>query len=147
MELFYRIRQVIRANFNEMIQQEQNSETVGLTFYSREGLKDYQTIAEVARIQRDGQQETVETINHSLVTLEKKQAAANNLKYRLYDSTHFSQFPFYEDQETINIPDNVPQFQESAWKEIEGFFISLTSSREIDNEWATLEEFASKISV
>ncbi|EDX71106.1 hypothetical protein MC7420_4293 [Coleofasciculus chthonoplastes PCC 7420] len=147
MELFYRIRQVIRANFNEMIQQEKNPETVGLTFYSREGLQGYQTITEVARIQRDGQQETVETINHSLVTLEKKQAAVNNLEYRLYDSTHFSQFPLYEDQETINIPDNVPQFQESAWKEIEGLFISLTSSSEMDNEWATLEEFASKISI
>ncbi|MEQ9482279.1 hypothetical protein [Coleofasciculus sp. F4-SAH-05] len=147
MELFYRIRQVIRANFNEMIQQEQSSETVGLTFSSRECFKNYQTIAEIARIQRDGQQKTVETINHSLVTLEKKQAAGNNLKYRLYHSTHFSQFPFYEDQETINIPDNFPQCQESVWKQIEGFFISLTSSSEIDNEWATLEEFASKISV
>ncbi|MEQ8380741.1 MAG: hypothetical protein RH949_00040 [Coleofasciculus sp. A1-SPW-01] len=147
MELFYRIRQVIRANFNEMIQQDKNPETVGLTFYSRECLQGYQTITEVARIQRDGQQETVETINHSLVTLEKKQAAVNNLEYRLYDSTHFSQFPLYEDQETINIPDNVPQFQESAWKEIEGLFISLTSFSEMDNEWATLEEFASKISI
>lgn len=146
MELF-KIRQVVRANFNEMIQQDQNSETVELTFYSRECLKDYQTIAEIARTQRDEQQETVETINPSLLTLEKKQAAGNNLEYRLYDSTHFSQFPFYEDQETINIPDNFLQFQESAWKEIEGFFISLTSSSEIDNEWATLEEFASKLSV
>ncbi|MEQ9550336.1 MAG: hypothetical protein RIM23_12035 [Coleofasciculus sp. G3-WIS-01] len=147
MEFFPKIRPVIRANFNEMIQQEQNSETVGLIFYSRECLKDYQTIAEIARTQRDEQQETVETINHSLVTLEKKQAVVNNLEYRLYDSNHFSQFPFYEDQETINIPDNFLQFQESDWKEIEGFFISLTSSSEIDNEWATLEEFASKISV
>ena len=147
MEFFQKIHQVIRANFTEMIQQEQNSETVGLTFYSRECLKDYQTIAEIARTQPDGQEETVETINHSLVTLEKKQAAVNTLEYQLYDSTHFSQFPFYADQETINLPDNVPQFQESAWKEIEGFFISLTSSSEIDNEWATLEEFASKISV
>ncbi|MFP5273386.1 hypothetical protein [Coleofasciculus sp.] len=144
---FFKIRQVVRANFNEMIQQEQNSETVGLTFYSRECLKDYQTIAEIARTQRDEQQETVEMINPSLVTLEKKQAAENNLEYRLYDSTHFSQFPFYEDQETINIFDNSLQFQESDWKEIEWFFISLTSSSEIDNEWATLEGFASKISV
>ncbi|MFP4101487.1 hypothetical protein [Coleofasciculus sp.] len=146
MELL-KIRQVVRANFNEMIQQEQNTETVGLTFYSREGLKNYQTIAEIARTQRDGQQETMEMINHSLVTLEKKQAAGNNLEYQLYDSTHFSQFPFYEDQETINIPDNFLQFQESAWKEIEGLFISLISSSEIDNEWASLEELASKISV
>ena len=147
MEFFHKIHQVIRANFNEKIQPEQNSETVGLTFSSRECLKDYQTIAEIARTQRDGQQETVEIINRSLVTLEKKHAAGKNLEYRLFDSTHFSQFPFYEDQETINIPDNVPQFQESAWKEIEGLFLSLTSSSEMDNEWATLEEFASKISI
>ncbi|MFP4121178.1 hypothetical protein [Coleofasciculus sp.] len=147
MELFHKIHQVIRANFNQMIQQEQNSETVGFTFYSCECLKDYQTIVEIAKTQCDGQQETVETINRSLVTLEKKQATGNNLEYRLSDSTHFSQFPFYEDQETINIPDNFPQFHDSAWKEIEGFFISLTSSSEIDNEWATLEEFACLISV
>ncbi|MEQ9358087.1 hypothetical protein [Coleofasciculus chthonoplastes] len=147
MEFFYRISQVIRANFNEMIQQEQKPETVGFTFYSRECFKDDQIITEIARTQRDGQEETVETINHSLVILEKKQAAVNNLKYRLYDSTQFNQFPFDEDQETIHIPDNCPQFQESAWKDIEGFFISLTSSSEIDNEWATMEELASKISV
>jgi len=145
MEFFHRIRQVIRANFNEMIQQELNSKTVGLIFYAPECLKDHPKIAEIARTQRDGQEETVETSQHSLVTLEKKQVVVNNLKPRLYDSTHFSQFPFDEDHETINISDNFPQFQESTWKDIEEFFISLTSSREIENEWKTLEELAEKI--